>query len=58
MSYEEIRAKFDENASGFLSLASRDGLAAEIKGLELVADASCLVTSACPSGVRSRSRSI
>jgi 2-methylcitrate dehydratase PrpD len=47
MSYEELRAKFDENASGFLSAARRDKLARDIGNLETLADASELVTSAC-----------
>ena len=34
MSYEEIRAKFDENASGFLSAARREKLARDIMALE------------------------
>jgi 2-methylcitrate dehydratase PrpD len=49
MTYEEIRDKFDENAGGFLSAAERDRLAGEIGRLELLEDASELVTSACPS---------
>ena len=47
MPYEEIRAKFDENASGFLSAALRDKLASLIKHLETLDDASELVRSAC-----------
>jgi len=57
MTYEEIRAKFDENASGFLSVARRDKLASQIQHLETLADASDLVKSACPSDAPSRSRS-
>jgi 2-methylcitrate dehydratase PrpD len=57
MSYEEIRAKFDENASGFLSSARREKLARDIMALETLGDAAELVTSACPSDERSRSRS-
>jgi 2-methylcitrate dehydratase PrpD len=57
MSYEEIRAKFDENASGFLSAVRREKLARCIMALETLGDASELVTSACPSDERSRSRS-
>ena len=49
MTYEEIRAKFDENAGGFLSSARRDKLASQIRHLETLADASELVSSACPS---------
>jgi 2-methylcitrate dehydratase PrpD len=57
MTYEEIRAKFDENASGFLSVARRDKLAGQIQHLETLADASELVKSACPNDAQSRSRS-
>ncbi len=62
MTYEEIRAKFDENASGFLSSSRRDKLASLIQYLETLADASELVKSACvtsasPSAAQSRSRS-
>jgi len=62
MPYEEIRAKFDENASGFLSASRRDKLASLIKYLETLGDASELVRSACvksayPSDGPSRSRS-
>ena len=42
MSHDELRAKFDENASGFLSPAGRDRLASEIDRLEQVPDASVL----------------
>ncbi len=57
MTYEEIRAKFDENASGFLSAARRDKLAGLIKRLETLEDASELVSSASPIAGPSRSRS-
>jgi 2-methylcitrate dehydratase PrpD len=57
MSYEEIRAKFDENSSGFLSASRRDKLARAIMGLDTLSDAAELVTSACPSDAQSRSRS-
>ena len=40
MSYDDIRAKFDDNASTFLSAAERVRLADTIAGLERVADAS------------------
>jgi 2-methylcitrate dehydratase PrpD len=40
MTLEEIRAKFDENASGFLGPEQRDRLAAEIKRLDQLPDAS------------------
>jgi 2-methylcitrate dehydratase PrpD len=57
MTYEEIRAKFDENASGFLSVARRDKLASLIQRLDRLADASELVTSASPISAPLRSRS-
>ncbi len=44
----EIRAKFDENANGFLNAAARDRLAGLIGGLEALEDASALVGCACP----------
>jgi 2-methylcitrate dehydratase PrpD len=61
MTYDEIRAKFDENASGFLSAARRDKLAAHIRYLETLGDAGEIVRAACvssayPSGAQSRSR--
>jgi 2-methylcitrate dehydratase PrpD len=56
MTYEEIRAKFDENASGFLSTARRDKLVSRIQYLETLGDASDVVRSACPSDGLSRSR--
>ena len=43
MSYREIRDKFDENASGFLTSASRDRLAEHIQQIERLPDASRLV---------------
>jgi len=43
MTYEELRAKFDENASGFLDAPARDRLAGEIMRLEELADAGILV---------------
>ena len=43
MTYQELRAKFDENAGGFLSADARARLADEIERLELVPDASALV---------------
>jgi 2-methylcitrate dehydratase PrpD len=49
MTYEEIRAKFDENAGGFLSASRRDRLAGLIDSLETLEDASQLVASAVPS---------
>ena len=56
MTYEEIRAKFDENASGFLSAARREKLARNIADLESLGDASDLVRSASPIDAQSRSR--
>jgi hypothetical protein len=44
MSYLELRAKFDDNASGFLSEKQRDRLASEIDRLEHIAKASDLFT--------------
>ena len=43
MSFAELRAKFDENASGFLSTAGRDRLADDISRLDQLPDASTLV---------------
>jgi 2-methylcitrate dehydratase PrpD len=43
MDYAEIRAKFDENASGFLMPSARARLADEIQRLELLPDASTLL---------------
>jgi 2-methylcitrate dehydratase PrpD len=43
MTYEEIRAKFDENASGFLDAGRRDRLAEQVGRLELLEDASQLL---------------
>jgi hypothetical protein len=43
MSYEELRAKFDENAAGVLSADARDHLADAIAHLENSADASRVV---------------
>jgi 2-methylcitrate dehydratase PrpD len=57
MTYEEIRSKFDENAGGFLSVARREKIATLIRGLEVLADSSELVSSACPSAAPSRARS-
>ena len=42
MTNEDLRTKFDENASGFLSPAGRDRLASEIDRLEQLPDASVL----------------
>ena len=43
MTYEEIRAKFEENASGFLGAGRRDRLAEQIGRLELLEDSSELL---------------
>jgi 2-methylcitrate dehydratase PrpD len=43
MTYQELRAKFAENASGFLSSEACSRLAEEIQRLELVPDATVLV---------------
>ena len=43
MTYAELRAKFDENASGFLSPDRRSALADEIGRLEQLSDASLLL---------------
>ena len=43
MTYREIRGKFSENASAFLSQAARDRLADEIAQVERLPDASVLV---------------
>ena len=45
MTYREIRGKFNENASAFLSQAARDRLADEIGQVERLPDASVLVGS-------------
>ncbi len=52
MSREELRAKFDENAGDILTSDRRSRLVEQIERLEQLDDASVLVTSACPSGVR------
>ncbi len=43
MTYEEIRAKFDENASGFLDAGRRERLAEQIGRLEFLEDSSQLL---------------
>ncbi len=43
MSYEELRAKFDQNAEGFLRAEQRDRIAAEIQRLESLPAASALL---------------
>jgi 2-methylcitrate dehydratase PrpD len=49
MTYDELRAKFDENASGFLNAGRRDRLAEQIGRLDLLEDAGVLAASACSS---------
>jgi 2-methylcitrate dehydratase PrpD len=44
MTYQELRAKFDDNAGGFLSVEQRDRLAVEIGRLESLPVASALFT--------------
>jgi hypothetical protein len=48
MTAQELRAKFDENASGVLSAVERDRLAAGIDGLEQMDDVSVLVGLSMP----------
>ena len=48
MSREQIRAKFDENASGVLSPSERNRLAGEIDRLEQQDDASAIVECSMP----------
>jgi hypothetical protein len=50
MSEAELRAKFDDNASGFLSSAQCDRLALEIARTESLADARTIVDLACKPG--------
>ena len=47
MTFDEIRAKFDDNASGFLSAARREKLTRLIQNLDTLGDASELVDAAC-----------
>jgi 2-methylcitrate dehydratase PrpD len=44
MTYQELRAKFDENAGGFLSTAQRRRLAEEIDRLDQLANSKSLIT--------------
>jgi 2-methylcitrate dehydratase PrpD len=44
MTYEELRAKFDDNSSGFLSAEQRNRLTSEIDRLESIPDASYMLT--------------
>jgi 2-methylcitrate dehydratase PrpD len=46
MTYQELRAKFDDNASAFLSAAARTRVADEIQRLETLPDAKILVETA------------
>ena len=48
MSEAELRAKFDDNAGGFLNAAQRDRLAQEIARTESLPHARALVDRACP----------
>ena len=50
MSEAELRAKFDENAGGFLSAAQRDRLAREIARTENLPDARTVVELTCKAG--------
>jgi 2-methylcitrate dehydratase PrpD len=43
MTYQELRAKFDDNASGFLSAEQRDRLTSDIDRLESIPNASTLL---------------
>lgn len=43
MTYEELRAKFDDNSSAFLSAAQRDRMADAIQKLDQISDASQLL---------------
>ena len=43
MTYEELRAKFDANASGFLDAAARDRLAQCVMRLDQLPDAGVLL---------------
>jgi 2-methylcitrate dehydratase PrpD len=47
MTYQELRAKFDDNASGFLTAEQRDRLAWEINRLETLANAMHLLDACC-----------
>ncbi|MGB6941414.1 MAG: MmgE/PrpD family protein [Bryobacteraceae bacterium] len=46
MTYQELRAKFNDNASGFLSPAQRDHVASDMDRLETLPNANVLVTQA------------
>jgi len=47
MTDEELRAKFDDNASGFLPAAERDALASTIARTEQLPDVRELLNLAC-----------
>ncbi len=47
MSYDQIRAKFDENSSGFLSASRREKTASLIRALDLLGEANELVDAIC-----------
>lgn len=53
MTVEDLRAKFDENASGFLDAAGREELAATIARLDTLPDASAIVRLATRQGAGS-----
>jgi hypothetical protein len=44
MTYEELRAKFDDNASGFLSAEKRDHIAVEVNHLDSLESTSTLLS--------------
>jgi 2-methylcitrate dehydratase PrpD len=52
MTYREIRDKFDENASGFLSQVARDRLADQIGDVENLPSASALVSLTIAAGAK------
>jgi hypothetical protein len=52
MSQSELRAKFDDNASGLLTSEARDRLAHEVGRAENLSDASVLVGLTVSRGVR------
>jgi 2-methylcitrate dehydratase PrpD len=49
MSEQDLRAKFDENASGFLDAQARDQIADRVRALDTLPDASVLMTLATAS---------
>jgi hypothetical protein len=52
MTQSELRAKFDDNASGILTAEERDRLASEIGRTENLSDVSTLVGLSIRQGVR------